>query len=218
MIPRLYPIIDADVCRERGVEPLALARRLPARRRAVLQLRGKDGSSAAFLDLAERVVAARAPRGAPVIVNDRADIARAGAAPTACTSARTICPSPTCARSSGRDAIVGLSTHDARADRRGAATSDASYIAVGPVFGTATKETGYAARGLDLVRVRRRGRGKPVVAIGGITLEQRAVGARRRRAVGRRHHRPACTGDPEARARAVRRAPALRVDRSTVAP
>jgi thiamine-phosphate pyrophosphorylase len=43
------------------------------------------------------------------------------------------------------------------------------------VFATATKDTGYDARGLDLVRYAA-GRGKPVVAIGGITLDRvRAV-------------------------------------------
>ena len=40
---------------------------------------------------------------------------------------------------------------------------------MGPIYGTATKDTGYAARGLDLVRAAAR-TGKPVVAIGGITL------------------------------------------------
>jgi thiamine-phosphate pyrophosphorylase len=39
------------------------------------------------------------------------------------------------------------------------------------VFATATKETGYEPRGLDLVRYAA-GRGKPIVAIGGITLER----------------------------------------------
>jgi thiamine-phosphate pyrophosphorylase len=42
------------------------------------------------------------------------------------------------------------------------------------VFGTTTKETGYDARGLDLVRYAA-GRGKPVVAIGGITLARAAA-------------------------------------------
>jgi thiamine-phosphate pyrophosphorylase len=48
------------------------------------------------------------------------------------------------------------------------------YLAIGPVFGTATKATGYAAIGLDLVgraAARARERGLPLVAIGGITLE-----------------------------------------------
>jgi thiamine-phosphate pyrophosphorylase len=72
----------------------------------------------------------------------------------------------------GPSAIVGLSTHDA--DQIAAALgTTASYIAVGPIYGTSTKDTGYQARGLDLVRTAARG-GRPVVAIGGITLERAA--------------------------------------------
>ena len=79
----------------------------------------------------------------------------------------------------GEAAIVGISTH-APAQIAAAFTTSASYIAVGPIFGTATKETGYAAVGLALVDTavgasavdaRRR----PVVAIGGITLERAAA-------------------------------------------
>jgi thiamine-phosphate pyrophosphorylase len=47
-----------------------------------------------------------------------------------------------------------------------------SYIAIGPVFGTRTKATGYEPIGLALVsEAARVSRGHPVVAIGGITLE-----------------------------------------------
>ena len=70
----------------------------------------------------------------------------------------------------GAAAIVGLSTHDAT-QMDAALPASADYIAVGPVFATATKDTGYDARGLDLVRYAA-GRGKPVVAIGGITLDR----------------------------------------------
>ena len=45
----------------------------------------------------------------------------------------------------------------------------ATYVAVGPIYRTSTKDTGYEARGLELVRYAA-GRGKPVVGIGGITL------------------------------------------------
>ncbi len=53
------------------------------------------------------------------------------------------------------------------------------YIAVGPVFGTTTKDTGYREVGLQLVRdaaaiVRDAGAVMPIVAIGGITLERAA--------------------------------------------
>jgi thiamine-phosphate pyrophosphorylase len=47
-----------------------------------------------------------------------------------------------------------------------------TYIAIGPVFGTATKDTGYDPVGLEAVARAARIAGRiPVVAIGGITLE-----------------------------------------------
>jgi thiamine-phosphate pyrophosphorylase len=74
----------------------------------------------------------------------------------------------------GPDAILGVSTHDASQVAR-ALQEPASYIAVGPIFGTRTKDTGYAAVGLDLVRAARRlGPTVPIVAIGGITLDSAA--------------------------------------------
>jgi thiamine-phosphate pyrophosphorylase len=72
----------------------------------------------------------------------------------------------------GPGAIVGLSTHDHR-QIDDALAGEASYVAVGPIFPTASKATGYTARGLDLIRYAA-GRGKPIVAIGGITLERSA--------------------------------------------
>jgi thiamine-phosphate pyrophosphorylase len=78
----------------------------------------------------------------------------------------------------GADAIVGLSTHtEPQIDA--ASLQPVSYLAVGPVFGTSTKATGYAAIGLERVRYaaeRLRGRpGSPgLVAIGGITVENAA--------------------------------------------
>ena len=72
----------------------------------------------------------------------------------------------------GPGAVVGVSTHDRdQVDR--ALDSSATYVAVGPIFSTTTKETGYEARGLDLIR-HAAGRGRPVVAIGGITLARAA--------------------------------------------
>jgi thiamine-phosphate pyrophosphorylase len=70
----------------------------------------------------------------------------------------------------GPDAIVGFSTHTP-AQIEAAAREPISYIAIGPVFGTRTKATGYEAVGLDRVKEAvRRSAGRPVVAIGGITL------------------------------------------------
>jgi thiamine-phosphate pyrophosphorylase len=130
-------------------------------------LRDKSGASGIFLDLAERVVALARARGARVIINDRADIAalsnadgvHVGQDDLTVTEVRAI---------AGQTAIIGVSTHTRdQIDR--ALEEDASYIAVGPIFATSTKQTGYDARGLELVAAAA-GRGKPVVAIGGITL------------------------------------------------
>jgi thiamine-phosphate pyrophosphorylase len=167
--PVLYPIIDPDVCRARGVDPVAVARACLAGGARVLQLRCKAAPSGAFLALADELVLAARTAGAEIIVNDRADIARlSGAAgihvgqeDLSVDDARAI---------AGPAAIVGLSTHDRRQVDEALAGS-ATYVAVGPIFGTATKETGYTARGLELVRFAA-GRGKPIVAIGGITLER----------------------------------------------
>ena len=71
----------------------------------------------------------------------------------------------------GPGAIVGYSTHTT-AQVEAASTEPVTYIAIGPVFGTRTKATGYEPVGLALVSdAARVSRGLPVVAIGGITLE-----------------------------------------------
>ena len=136
----------------------------------LLQIRWKGESSAAFLELADRVVGVGGPCGARVIVNDRADLARLAGAGVHVgqddldvASTRAIV---------GPDAIVGVSTHN-RDQIDAALRSSASYVAVGPIFETRTKEAGYEARGLALVTYAA-GRGKPVVGIGGITLERAA--------------------------------------------
>ena len=163
---RLYPIVDADVCRERGLEPRSLALACFHGGARVVQLRVKSGSSARFLDLAEEVVAAAAPFGAAVIVNDRSDIARMARAAGVHVGQDDL--SPEAVREVFGEGVIGLSTHDPQ-QLDDALASVADYVAVGPVFGTVTKDTGYTARGLELV-AQAAGRGKPVVAIGGITL------------------------------------------------
>ncbi|HEX9366743.1 MAG TPA: thiamine phosphate synthase [Vicinamibacterales bacterium] len=197
MLPRLYPILDIDLCRERRLEPLAVLAAFLAGGARLIQLRDKTASTGARLACADEVVARAHAAGARLIVNDRADIARLSGADgvhlgqddLSVAAARRIV---------GADAVVGLSTHDV-AQIEAAAATTASYIAVGPVYGTATKDTGYSARGLDLVR-RAVLSGRPVVAIGGITLERApevlAAGASSVAVIS-----DLLAGDPEARVR-----------------
>jgi len=165
---RFYPIVDADICRSRGLDPRAVAAACFRAGARILQLRVKAASSAEFLALATAVVGDAAPFGATVIVNDRADIARMSGAGGVHVGQEDL--TPTEVRAIAGHTVVGLSTHNPEQVTAGLG-SGADYIAVGPIFGTATKETGYGARGLGLVE-HAAGRGKPIVAIGGITLER----------------------------------------------
>jgi thiamine-phosphate pyrophosphorylase len=165
---RFYPIIDADICRSRDLSPRALATRCFQAGVRVLQLRVKSGGSAAFLGLAAAIVEDARPFEAAVIVNDRADIARLAGAAGVHVGQEDLPPAGV--RAIVGSGVVGLSTHDLEQVAAGL-SSPADYVAVGPIFGTATKDTGYEARGLELVR-QAVNRGKPIVAIGGITLER----------------------------------------------
>jgi thiamine-phosphate pyrophosphorylase len=157
------------VCDARGLEPCDVVGACLRGGARLLQVRWKQGNTSAFLSLADQIVRVARVHGARVIVNDRADIARmadadgvhVGQEDLEVEAARAVV---------GEHAIVGLSTHT-REQVDAALSTSASYVAVGPIFTTATKDTGYDARGLDLVAYAA-GRGKPIVAIGGITLER----------------------------------------------
>lgn len=141
----------------------------------LLQIRAKHAASGWLLDTASRIVERARAADALVIVNDRADVARLAHAHGVHVGQDDL--SPRAVRSIvGDEAVVGLSTHTA-AQIDAALGEPVSYIAVGPVFTTASKATGYDAVGLAHVRAaadRARPRGIPVVAIGGITLESAA--------------------------------------------
>ena len=168
----LYAIIDVDAADRAGWRPLDLTRAFVNGGARFLQLRAKSMASGPLLDLAAAVVELAHAAGAVVIVNDRADIAQLAGADGVHVGQDDL--SPTAVRTiAGVDAVVGLSTHTlVQLDR--AIREPVSYVAIGPVFGTATKATGYERVGLEMVRdaARRAGaRDLPLVAIGGITLE-----------------------------------------------
>jgi thiamine-phosphate pyrophosphorylase len=159
--------VDVALCAARGLDPAAVADACFRGGARLLQVRQKGGSDAAFLALADRVAVSARAFGAQLVINDRADIAALCGAGAVHVGQDDLGVDDV-RRIAGSDVLVGLSTHTT--DQIDAALeTGADYVAVGPVFGTATKETGYSARGLDLVR-RAAGRGRPIVAIGGITL------------------------------------------------
>jgi thiamine-phosphate pyrophosphorylase len=173
-LPLLYPIIDVDLCRRRGLDPLALATECLSGGARLLQLRQKaqPGGSGAWLELVRGVIASASPLAAAIIVNDRADIAAMAGAAGVHVGQQDL-PLAAVRAIAGDRAILGISTHTwEQIDEALEGTAD--YVAVGPVFTTSTKETGYEPRGLDIIRYAA-GRGKPVVAIGGVTAENAAA-------------------------------------------
>ena len=168
---KLHAIADAQAAGRAGWTPIDLARAFLDGGATVIQLRAKQLPSGAFLDLCDAAVALAQSYKADIIVNDRLDLALMSGASGVHLGQDDL--SPADARQLlGPHAIVGYSTHTIdQIDK--AMLEPASYIAIGPVFGTATKETGYDAVGLALVSAASaRANGRPVVAIGGITLER----------------------------------------------
>jgi thiamine-phosphate pyrophosphorylase len=168
--PRLYAICDADVCAASGYSLIDYAADVCAGGATLLQIRAKHAPSGAFLDAARAIVERVAPSGCTVIINDRVDVAvlsgaggvHVGQEDLEAAQARRLLPA---------GAVIGLSTHTpAQVDA--ALTAPIDYLAIGPVFATGTKDTGYTAIGLDAVRetAARVGGRLPIVAIGGITL------------------------------------------------
>jgi thiamine-phosphate pyrophosphorylase len=172
-LPRLYPILDSTFLpadaglRERRL--VALARELLASGVTLLQYRSKSASDDEVL--ADAMVLRRAlPMGkCLLIMNDRPhlvavscfDGAHIGQDDVSAAEARAMI---------GFQRVLGLSTHSAEQLRAGDATS-ANYLAIGPVFATTSKQNLDPVVGLEGVRVARSITRKPLVAIGGIAIE-----------------------------------------------
>ncbi len=162
-IPPLYAIFDPEQITSR--DAAKVVHDLLAGGAKFLQLRVKALPPSDFLDLARRARAETRSYGCKLIVNDRVDIA------LACDADGVHLGQEDLPLAVGRKLIggkiIGISTHDL-AQAREAEQNGADYIGFGPMFGTSTKDTGYAARGVDMLRQIRAGVNLPIVAIGGI--------------------------------------------------
>jgi thiamine-phosphate pyrophosphorylase len=138
----------------------------------LLQYRSKAASARELLNSSRDLASLLALRGVSFVVNDRADVAMlAGASGVhigqedlGVEQARELV---------GDDKWVGVSTHNLKQFQSAAGTS-ADYIAVGPVFATSTKANPDPVVGIEFIRQVRGLTDKPIVAIGGITLENAA--------------------------------------------
>lgn len=166
----LHAIVDVHVAAKAGWKPLDLSRAFLDGGARVLQLRAKDLPSGPFLDLADALVALALAYDASVIVNDRVDVAKLAAAAGVHVGQEDL--PPVAAREQlGPSAVIGFSTHSV-AQVESALREPISYVAIGPVFRTSTKDTGYSAVGLNLVATASGlVASTPIVAIGGVTLD-----------------------------------------------
>jgi thiamine-phosphate pyrophosphorylase len=162
-LPRLYAIADASFS-----NPVDAARALFDSGVRLLQVRNKTSSARELLDQVEQIVRL-APSDAAVIVNDRPDIARlAGAA--GAHLGQTDMPVGAARLVLGQGQVLGLSTHNLGQALEGD-KMPVDYIAVGPVFPTSTKLNPDPVLGIKGLAEICAVVHKPVVAIGGIRIE-----------------------------------------------
>jgi len=169
VLPRLYVVLDAALL---TVPDSECAQTLADAGVRMLQYRNKSASSRELFLSSRRLSSQLVPQGISFLVNDRADVAsvvdatgvHVGQEDLSAEAAREVL---------GPGKWVGVSTHNLEQFERAAASS-ADYIAVGPVFCTSTKTNPDAVVGIDFIRRVRRFTDKPIVAIGGITVDRAA--------------------------------------------
>ncbi|MGA8941042.1 MAG: thiamine phosphate synthase [Acidobacteriaceae bacterium] len=167
--PRLYPIADKATLDARGVSVKDFAREMAQAGVGVLQYRDKLGSGEEVLHAAREISAEFAGRDCLLIMNDRPELALEMGWGVH-VGHEDMSPADVRRLMDGRALVIGVSTHD-EAQVIAVDESSADYVAIGPVFGTSTKLDAQPVVGLEGVRRARALTGKPLVAIGGITLE-----------------------------------------------
>jgi len=169
VLPRLYVILDAALLRTSETE---CAQRLAEAGVRLLQYRNKKASERDLFESSKTLAAMLSPQNVTFVVNDRADVAMLAGADGVHIGQEDIDVEG--ARSViGAKKLLGTSTHNLEQFQRAIASS-ADYIAVGPVFSTSTKENPGPVVGIDFIRRVRPLTEKPIVAIGGITLDRAA--------------------------------------------
>jgi len=166
MLPAFYPILDVAALSPSGILPVRAAEVILAGGARILQLRHKGHLSRELWETAVVVAVLCRARGARFVMNDRADVARllgcglhVGQDDLPCVAARAVIGS----------GLLGYSTHNP--EQLQSAPAEADYLALGPIFATGSKENPDPEVGLDNLRAWRPLTARPLVSIGGITLE-----------------------------------------------
>jgi thiamine-phosphate pyrophosphorylase len=167
-LPRVYPILDSESLAQRGLALPAAAAALLDGGAGILQIRHKSHWTRDFFNAAQDVARLCRESAADLIVNDRADFAmllQAGL-----HLGQEDLPPRDARRLLGSDAAIGYSSHNA-AQLCLAGGEPVDYVALGPVFATGSKRNPDPLVGVEEIQRCRSLIEKPLVAIGGITLE-----------------------------------------------
>lgn len=169
VLPRLYVILDSALL---NIPVQDCAQELADAGVRLMQYRAKTALARDLLNSSRKLALQLNPLGVSFVVNDRADVAvlagatgvHVGQDDLEVEQARALV---------GAEKWVGVSTHTLEQFRAAAATS-AGYVAVGPVFATSSKAKPDPVIGTEFIRRVRDLTDKPIVGIGGITLENAA--------------------------------------------
>jgi len=166
VLPKLYVILEAALITSSEIDCALSLAEAGVR---LLQYRNKSAPARQYLESSRKLAELLLPQGVSFFVNDRPDVAFLAGA-TGVHVGQDDLDVDQVRQVVGHDKLVGVSTHNLEQFERAAASS-ADYIAVGPVFNTSSKVNPEPVVGLELLRKVRRLTSKPIVAIGGITLD-----------------------------------------------
>ena len=168
-LPPLYAIVDEEAAPWRGTRCPRSGRRCSRRRTAHPAARQARPECAVPADYCLALAEAAHGSGTRRSSSTTASTWRSPPTCEPCTWARTTCRQRWCGGSS--DLRASSASRRIRGRRSSGFDDPVDYIAVGPVYGTVTKDTGYEPVGLELVAYAASRATAPIVAIGGITLD-----------------------------------------------
>jgi thiamine-phosphate pyrophosphorylase len=169
LLPALYVVLDPRFTPQPLIE---IAEKLAKAGVELVQLRDKRGAPRTVYAEGRELVNRFGGSGVRVIINDRADVAKMCGAAGVHVGQQDL-PVEAARSVVGAGLWVGVSTHNLEQLREANGTS-ADYVAVGPIFATASKDNPDPVVGVEFIRTARRLTRKPLVAIGGITVQSAA--------------------------------------------
>jgi thiamine-phosphate pyrophosphorylase len=170
VVPRLYPILDADALMRAGVPLVTAARVLHDAGLRWVQYRDKQGSDAAVAESMRKLRVIFPEGEAVVLLNDRVHLCGQTGADGVHIGQDDMAPAEA-RRMLGPKRLLGVSTHNVAQLGAALATGAPDYVAIGPVFATGSKKNPDPVVGLEGVRAARALTRLPLVAIGGVTAK-----------------------------------------------